>query len=382
MNSDYDLEPDADSGWIADIRSRLRDWYESGHRMLPWRRDRDPYHILVSELMLVQTTAPVVAVYYERFLARFPSVQTLADADEAAVIKLWEGLGYYRRARQLHAAARMIVREHAGSVPRTRKALLALPGVGRYIAGAVLSFAFDQPEPILEANSQRVLARLLAWPGEVRSAESQSRLWKAAQRLVPDVGAGVFNQALIELGATVCGPREPQCLLCPVSTRCGSRARGIQGAIPRLNPPPQRLVVVESCGLVVRRGRLLLVRRGRGQLWERMWEFPTIHVSGPDPANRSLGETLGKEETLARITGYAVELGPAVKSVSYSVTRYRVGLTAHAARVRDGVKTARRRSREMTWVRLEELDRYTFGTPGRRLRSWLNDAGGLSALTF
>ncbi len=169
-------------------------------RTLPWRADRDPYRILVSELMLVQTTVTAVIPYFERFLRRFPDIRSLAEADEAEVLKAWEGLGYYRRARQLHAAARQVVREHGGTIPDDPVAVRALPGVGRYIAGAVLSFAFDRPEPIVEANSQRVLARLLALREDVKATATRERIWQAAQRLVPERGAGDFNQALMDLG--------------------------------------------------------------------------------------------------------------------------------------------------------------------------------------
>src|SRR5438270_183726 len=167
---------DLDREWIARVRQRLVAWYEHQHRDLPWRGSRDPYRILVSEMMLVQTTVAAVLPYYARFLARFPDVRALAEADEAEVLKVWEGLGYYRRARQLHAAARAIVDAHGGAFPDDPEAIRALPGVGRYIAGAILSFAFDRPAPIVEANTQRVLARWLAWAEDLKTTRSQSRL--------------------------------------------------------------------------------------------------------------------------------------------------------------------------------------------------------------
>jgi A/G-specific adenine glycosylase len=173
-------DQDLDRSWDGSVRQQLIAWYEDFQRGFPWRRGNDPYHILVSEMMLVQTTAAAVSPYFERFLRRFPDVQTLAGADEADVLRAWEGLGYYRRARQLQAAARTIVDRHAGQMPRELDAVRALPGVGRYIAGAILSFAFDLPAPIVEANSQRVLARLLAWRGDLKTSASQTRLWTAA----------------------------------------------------------------------------------------------------------------------------------------------------------------------------------------------------------
>ncbi len=237
--------------------------------------------------MLVQTTVTAVIPYFERFLARFPDLKALAEADEADVLKAWEGLGYYRRARQLQAAARMIVERHAGVMPRDRDLVRELPGVGRYIAGAILSFAFDLPEPIVEANSQRVLARLLAWQEDLKTSSSQARLWKAAERLVPAHDAGAFNQALMDLGALICTPRSPSCLLCPVATSCLARRQGLQDHLPVVTAKPPPLAVAEACALVVREGRLLFVRREAKGLWAGFWEFPTIHLAGADP-----GETL------------------------------------------------------------------------------------------
>ena len=212
---------DENAAWVAGIRARLVDWYATARRALPRRADQDPYRILVSELMLVQTTVTAVIPYFERFLRRFPDVSALASAAEVDVLKAWEGLGYYRRAKQLHAAARQVVREHGGTIPDDAAAIRALPGVGRYIAGAILSFAFDRPEPIVEANSQRVLARLLAVEGSLPDRDDpRAHLASRRAPLVPAEGGGTFNQALMELGALVCSPREPACLICPLSGLC------------------------------------------------------------------------------------------------------------------------------------------------------------------
>ncbi len=231
-NENQARDQDLERPWVNSVRQQLIAWYEGSQRDFPWRRGNDPYRILVSEMMLVQTTATAVIPYFERFLRRFPDVQTLASADEVEVLKAWEGLGYYRRARQLQAAARTIVDRHAGQMPRELEAMRALPGVGRYVAGAILSFAFDLPTPIVEANSQRVLARLLAWRGDLKTSASQSRLWTAAERLVPLREAGKFNQALMDLGALVCTPRSPACLLCPLAHHHGTGLGHRQRARP------------------------------------------------------------------------------------------------------------------------------------------------------
>ena len=253
-NANQVRDLDLDQSWVDSVRQQLIAWYEEAQRDFPWRHENDPYRILVSEMMLVQTTVAAVIPYFERFLRRFPDVQTLASAQEADVLRAWEGLGYYRRARQLQAAARTIVDRHGGEMPRELAAVRALPGVGRYVAGAILSFAFDLPAPIVEANSQRVLARLLAWRGDLKTSASQTRLWAAAERLVPPRGAGKFNQALMDLGALICTPRSPACLLCPLASLCAARRRGIQDSVPVVTPRPRPLAVTEACALVVPRG--------------------------------------------------------------------------------------------------------------------------------
>lgn len=365
------LEPDLDPTWIARVRERLTAWYAEAGRDLPWRADRDPYRILVSETMLVQTTVAAVVPYFERFLARFPNVAALAGADETEVVTLWEGLGYYRRARQLHAAARAIVREHGGAVPSDPEALRALPGVGRYIAGAVLSFAFDQPAPIVEANTQRVLARWLAWEEDVKSSASRTRLWQAAERLVPETGGGVFNQAFMELGALVCTPRGPMCLVCPVASLCRARALGLQDRLPVTVPGPPPLAVAEACALVERGGRFLIVQRGAGGLWEHFWEFPTIHLAGADPAGRSFAEPVDLAEGVRRLTGVRVEIGPLARTIRYGVTRHRVRLDAYNAIGLSDDPTPGPDRKRMLWETPEALAAYPFSSAGRRLAAGL-----------
>ncbi len=366
---DFDMGP----AWRATVREALGDWYDRGHRDLPWRRDRDPYRILVSETMLVQTTVAAVTPYFERFLDRFPTVAQLAEADEADVLKAWEGLGYYRRARQLQAAARAIVRDHGGIVPADLERLLALPGVGRYIAGAVRSFAFDRPAPILEANTQRVLARLLAWEGELSAGATQRRLWQAAERLVPDEQPGRFNQALMELGATVCTPRAPSCLLCPLAASCQARARGIQDELPVKNARAAPLSVAEATAIVSRDGgALLVVRRGPGRLWEGFWEFPTIHVAGADPAGRRFegGGPVDLAEGVVRLAGVCARIGPASKTIRFGVTKHRVVLDAHLAAWEHGEPRPGPGLDQACWVEPAELAALPLGSAQRRLASW------------
>jgi A/G-specific adenine glycosylase len=363
--------PDQDAAWRERIRAAAIAWFERGHRPLPWRTDRDAYRVLVSEMMLVQTTVAAVVPYFERFIARFPTVAALADADEADVLKAWEGLGYYRRCRQLHEAARRIVRDHGAAVPGDPEALRALPGVGRYVAGAVLSLAFDQPEPILEANTRRVLARLLAYPGALGEPATERRLWLAAERLVPPVAPGRFNEAMMELGATVCTPQQPSCLICPLTADCQARARGLQDILPKKasKPPPRE--VAEAAVIVTREdGAVLIVRRAPRGLWAGFWEFPTLHQGGADPAGRAFAEATDLPEGLRRLTGITARVGPSAHSIRFGVTTHRVTLSVHRAESIDGEPRPGPGLDRALWERPEALSRHTFGSAQRRLIAW------------
>ncbi|MFW5868776.1 MAG: A/G-specific adenine glycosylase, partial [Armatimonadota bacterium] len=223
----------------SQIRGLLLAWFDAHRRDLPWRRTSDPYRIWVSEIMLQQTQVDRVIDYYERFLVAFPTVEALAEAPIDDVLRLWEGLGYYSRARNLHAAARVIVQEHGGEFPRSPEAIRALPGIGEYTAGAVQSIAFGVPVPAVDANVIRVLARLFAVEGDVSAGEERRRIADLAAEVVPDDRPGDFNQALMELGALLCIPGRPGCLICPLSEVCRAKLRGLQATIP---PPKSRAV--------------------------------------------------------------------------------------------------------------------------------------------
>jgi A/G-specific adenine glycosylase len=366
-----DDAPDLDAGWRDRIRTHLVAWYTESHRPLPWRRDRDPYRILVSETMLVQTTVAAVVPYFERFLARFPTIRDLAEADEADVLKAWEGLGYYRRARQLQALAQAVVRDHAGQIPDDSAVLLALPGVGRYIAGAVLSFAFGRAAPIVEANTQRVLARWLDWEEDLRSTRSQARLWQAAERIVPSDDPATFNQAFMELGALVCVPRNPPCLTCPVAGDCLTRSRGRQDVIPVATPKAPPLEVAEVCVVVVDGDRILVVKRDSESLWAGFWELPTLHLAGPDPARRSFDGPVALAEGVRRLTGISSRVGPIATTVKFGVTRHRVTLDVHLARPIGGEPRPGPGLVDARWATFEELEDVTRSSATRRVLAWL-----------
>ncbi len=252
------------------IRRRLLEWYEGAKRDLPWRRTKDPYRIWLSESMLQQTRVETVIPYYGRFLERFPTLRALAVADEQDVLREWAGLGYYARARHLKRAAQQMLREHEGNVPRDAAALRALPGIGRYTSGAIRSIAFDEPAAIVDANVRRVIARLVA-----ASAPSDAVIWTKAEELVPDDMPGRFNQALMELGATLCTPRNPNCPACPLRQSCRAASSGDpeRYPAPRQKKPPRELAL--TSGIVKRGPKLLMLRRPSKGILGGLWEVPT-----------------------------------------------------------------------------------------------------------
>jgi A/G-specific adenine glycosylase len=279
---------------VADVRRRLLDFFDGRRRQLPWRRNRDPYRVWVSEIMLQQTQVATVIPYYERWLRRFPDVAHLAEADEAAVLKAWEGLGYYTRARNLHRAARVVRERHRGRLPGDPEALRGLPGIGDYTAGAIASIAFGAAVPAVDANARRVLARLLDLP-----RPSPAALRAEAARLVDPDRPGDFNQAVMELGALVCTPRSPRCDACPLAVHCLARRRGTQALRPEpRRRPPVPTYDVGTAIIVAPDGRLLLRRRASRGLLAGLWEFPgDIAAEGESPeaaARRAAHDALAR----------------------------------------------------------------------------------------
>ncbi len=291
---------------LARFRKNLLAWFSKFQRDLPWRRSKDAYPIWLSEIMLQQTRVAAAIPYYERFLERFPDVRALAEAPEEEVLRLWSGLGYYSRARNLQKAARQIVALHNGAFPLTRAQALGLPGIGAYTAAAILSIAHGQKLAVLDGNVARVLARLLAIRGDLRAGGRWLELQKTAAALLPPNAPGDWNQAMMELGATLCTPKSPQCLLCPVNEFCQALKLGLVDSIPEKS---RKRAVVElklaAAVLLDPQGRTLLLpppkpqegaspKADVGALVSRMWHFPTtaVHRSAPDDLRNYLQESL------------------------------------------------------------------------------------------
>lgn len=282
------------------LRRRLLAWYDRhGRKNLPWQRARDPYRIWVSEIMLQQTQVSTVIPYYERFLKRFPTVAALARARLDTVLHHWTGLGYYARARNLKQAAAIVVREHAGKFPRDIDAVARLPGIGRSTAGAILAFAFGQRHPILDGNVKRVLTRLHAIDTPINRRETENRLWELAERYTPTTRVADFTQAIMDLGATLCRPRRPECARCPLAHDCRARAGGDPARYP-VRAARRTLPVKHTAMLMIRdaRGRVLLARRPPAGLWGGLWGFPECESA--TQARRYCRDVLGLDVATGR----------------------------------------------------------------------------------
>ncbi len=291
----------------ATLRRALLRWYDTNRRDLPWRRSRDPYAIWISETMLQQTRVETVIPYYERFLERFPDVETLASADCEDVYQRWAGLGYYSRARNLHAAAQKVVDEFGGSLPSDSSALRSLPGIGRYTAGALASIAFDRPEPVVDGNVARVLTRVFGIREDIGSKRVLDRLWQEAGALARGRRPGDLNQALMELGATICLARAPRCLACPLVRHCNAYRAGDAEALPVKTAKAVPRRVQATAAWLERRGQVLVVRRPEGVLLGGLWELPGGPLAASEPPaaglRRALRERIGLRVARARRVG-------------------------------------------------------------------------------
>jgi len=304
---------------LETLRRKLADWFAREGRDLPWRRTDDPYAIMVSEFMLQQTTVNAVIPYFERWMKRLPTVRALAHADEQEVLALWQGLGYYSRARNLHKAAKAIMAEHGGKIPRSAADLRKLPGVGAYTAAAVAAFAFDAVEPVVDANIARVLARLHGWEKPIDDTAGKVFLENAARDLLPEKGGRLHNSALMELGALVCVARTPHCLACPVRGECQARYPE-RLPIKRIRKKIEE--VAETRAYIVQEGKLWLAPSD-GPRWHGMWVLPLTEANDREPDHIEIHPItrfrvtmqLFSEPRLGRpLTGFALEALPPMPS--------------------------------------------------------------------
>jgi A/G-specific adenine glycosylase len=344
------------------LRRRLLSWYGTHRRDLPWRRTRDPYRVWISEIMLQQTQVATVVAYFERFTRKFPDVRRLAAAKETDVLREWEGLGYYRRARQLHAAAQRIVADCGGQFPADLGELRKLPGIGRYTAGAIASIAFDKRAPILEANTIRLISRLIAFRGNPHSPAGQRPLWHLAEELLPQKNAAEFNQALMEVGSLVCTPNEPNCPACPLSTLCAARAAGLQHEIPPPKPRTTYTDLHEAAVIVRKNGSVLIRQCAADERWAGLWDFPRFAIEAHGP-RFARGELAIKIQSQTGITCAPAAL---VKTMKHGVTRYRITLDCYRADFLHG-RVRSTKASPVRWLPVTELSSLPLSTTGRKI---------------
>jgi A/G-specific adenine glycosylase len=364
VTADRILDRDLPPRRVVALRRNLQQWYVHRHRRLPWRAAprqlADPYHVLVSEAMLQQTQVATVIPYYERFMAALPTLPDLACADPQQVLRLWQGLGYYRRARHLHAAARAVVTDHDGQVPSDPDLLATLPGIGRYTAAAIASIAFGRRAALVDGNVARVLARLLAIPESIDEPTTQRRLWALAQRLVPPRHPGDWNQALMELGAVICTPRQPACGTCPVRRCCAAFARGRQHLLPTRSPRRAPQAVTHHVVAVARSGTYLFEQRPVDGLWADLWQMPTWEQAPDRPDGDDLVRWVAAHTRLK--VAAPRPIGTFEHATTHRAVTFRLWRTT---------ALAGRRRTDALWRSLDDLEDLPLARPQQRVTDML-----------
>ena len=340
--------------------SQLLNWYRVNGRNLPWRNQPDPYSIWVSEIMLQQTRVETVIPYFKRWMILFPTIKKLASASEQEVLNEWEGLGYYSRVRNLHKAAKIVEEEYDGELPRDLDKLRALPGIGRYTVGAISSIAFGKDEATLDGNLRRVFARLFDVTQPADSIAGEKILWGIAEQYLPKGQAGDYNQALMDLGAMICVPKNPRCLTCPLMKICKARRAGTQGLRPVLKPKKKPPHFIHVAAVIVRRGRVLMAKRPSKGLLGGMWEFPNgrlVSIGGMD-ADPS------KEVTRVLHKSYPIKCRrkKALGIVQHAYTHFKVTVYPYICEL-----VSISNNSGLHWVRLVELDEYPMGKVNREI---------------
>ena len=360
--------------WKPNDLVRLRrltiQWYLENGRTLPWRQTTDPYEIWVSEIMLQQTQVATVIPYYARFLQSFPDVESLAAATLDDVYRHWAGLGYYRRARQMHAAAKVVQSELDGVFPTDYAGVSRLPGIGRYTAGAILSFSRDQRQPIVEANTQRLYARLLHLKHETSSKRGQSQLWSFAEIILPSrSGSGRLNQALMEIGSQICLPKNPHCLVCPLKDLCPTFASGSQATIP-VPKRSKEYTELREAALVIRdrTGRILMRRCAPDERWAGLWDFPRFDVT---LCNSYAAELKSVAAQFHARFGKSVLVGKKIHELKHAVTRYRITLKCYEAEIDPSMQGKWSSQVERIWSNPTKHSELALNSSGKRLWSRL-----------
>jgi A/G-specific adenine glycosylase len=345
------------------VAEKLLNWFTRHQRPLPWRRDYQPYHVWISEIMGQQTQMDRVVLYFNNWISLFPDITSLAAASEQQVFKAWEGLGYYSRARNIQKTAQLLVDEYNSDIPENYQTLLALPGIGPYTAAAISSIAFNQPVPLLDANVKRVLCRLADIARPVKQRETRQLLQQLSQLLLAENNPRDFNQAMMELGALVCTPKKPACPACPIQHYC----RALAADTVQLRPVPKKkekkIEIVMACGIVQHNNRLFIQQRLADDVWGGLWEFPGGRLKqGETPEQAAVRELAEETEfVITRLRPFA--------TVVHFYTKYRVTLHSFFCQLKDGQspEPILHAASQYKWVKLEELNSFAFPSGHRKL---------------
>lgn len=343
------------------IAQKLLDWYTQHKRDFPWRGHPDPYAVWVSEIMSQQTRLETILPYFNSWMARFPTIASLADADQHEVLNLWEGLGYYSRARNMHKAAQILLKEHDGQLPSQAAALRRLPGIGRYTAGAVSSLAFGRDEPVVDGNVKRVLARLFGVDIPVNTSAGEKAIWGLAAEHLPAGRAGDYNQALMDLGAAVCLPRGPACSACPLEADCFAFAEHKQTELPRKRPKsivPHHIV---AAAVLNREDRVLIAQRPEDGLLGGMWEFP----GGKQEPGEELPACLTRE--IKEELGVKIKVGGKIGVYQHAYTHFKITLHAFTCTLSNRQQPRPIEARQLRWVTLDQLEDFPMGKLDRQI---------------
>ncbi|MBN2412771.1 A/G-specific adenine glycosylase [candidate division KSB1 bacterium] len=349
-----------DTRWIKKFRKKLTTWFESELRDLPWRNTKDPYKIWISEIMLQQTQVNKVIPYYLKFIESFPDIHSLANADLSHVLKIWEGLGYYGRARNLHKAAKEIIKNFQGLFPDDFESVRKLPGIGLYTAAAIMSIAFKQDYAVVDGNVRRVLCRLFTITGNPKSGQGKKIIQQQAQSLLATENPGDYNQAIMELGALICTPRLPKCRLCPVAEFCQAQKSGLQHEYPIKTAKKPRPHNIIAAGIIYKGDKILIARRPENGLLGGLWEFPGGKLEDGETPEQAV-----KREILEEL-GISVKVNDLFAIINHQYTHFTITLYVYNCEYISGMPETLGCA-DWRWVTLKEMDKYAFPRANRKI---------------
>lgn len=342
------------------IPELLLKWFKENKRDLPWRRTYDPYQVWVSEIMLQQTQVKTVLPYFERWMKALPTIESVVNTDEETILKLWEGLGYYSRARNLQKAAQIITKEHAGKFPERYEEILALPGIGKYTAGAISSIAFNQEKPIVDGNIIRLIARLNGDPRNTRVPKVLREFWEIAESWIPKGEARNFNQSMMEFGALVCTPKNPACKNCPLKNHCKAQKADTISEIPNRGKKPKIENIEVAIALLKKSNKIFIQKRPKKGLMGGLWEFPGGKLKPGETPKVALKREIQEE------LGIPLKNIQKFDQIKHAYTRYRVNLHAYTATPKT-TKITTKAHAENQWIPIEKLDQFAFPSANVRL---------------